>query len=209
MSSSKGVCHVCDLRMNSDFERCAVKLEVQIDPSKRHFFTEIISSVSSCSFNPVKEHEVACRDYISVKIWDVRNPAKPLKQFNVTDYIDKKLCDLYESESVFDKFKMKYSPDGQKLLTGSYNGNGFVLDQETGFNSMVEAAFGNKRGKACSIDRQYKGRKISALPDSPAPDLKKKVQLVDWHPTENIIAMGNHNCIFIFNEEKNIKKDEK
>lgn len=84
--------------MNSQLDKCAVTLEVPIDPAKKHFFSEIINSVSSATFNPVHDHLVVTRDYLTVKLWDVRNPSKPLKNLQVTDYIDKKLCDLYEAE---------------------------------------------------------------------------------------------------------------
>lgn len=70
-SSIKGMTHVCDLRVNSSFETSALKLEVSIDPAKKHFFSEIISSVSSASFNPVIDHQIVCRDYLAVKIWDI------------------------------------------------------------------------------------------------------------------------------------------
>jgi len=52
ISSSKGSTHVCDIRVNSSFDKCSVKLEVPIDPAKKHFFSEIVSSVSSATFNP-------------------------------------------------------------------------------------------------------------------------------------------------------------
>ena len=54
---------------------------------------------------------------MSVKLWDIRNNTKPMKSFAVTDYIDKKLCDLYESESVFDKFQINCSSDGKQIIT--------------------------------------------------------------------------------------------
>jgi hypothetical protein len=111
---------------------------------------------------------------------------------------------LYENESVFDKFEVNASPCGNYLLTGSYNNNGHVIDIEGTSNSTVEAVFGNKRGKISAKTRQYNGKKLHSLGEG-APDLRKKVLLNSWHPIENIIAVANHNCIFIFNQEKKIK----
>ena len=183
-------------------ERCATKLEVTIDPAKKHFFSEIISSVSSACFNPKDSNQIICRDYLSVKLWDIRNNTKPMKSFAVTDYIDKKLCDLYESESVFDKFQINCSSDGKQIITGAYNNNAHIIDIDGRSNTSIEAIFGNKRGKPCGVVRNYKGKKLPAVEGGSAPDLKKKVILNAWHPSENIIACANHNCIFIFNEEK-------
>lgn len=206
MSSSKGATHVCDIRENSSFEKCALKLEVPIDPAKKHFFTEIVSSVSSANFNPVNDKQIICRDYLTVKVWDIRNQSKPVKNLYVTDYIDKKLCDLYEAESVFDKFKLDVSPDGQNIVTGAYNSNAHIIDLEGKVNTTIEAVFGNKRGKPCSKIREYNGKKIAPISGASAPDLKKKVLLSKYHPVDNIVAVANHNCIFLFNQEKNIKK---
>lgn len=144
------------------------------------------------------------RDYLSVKLWDIRNNSKHVKSIQVTDYVEKKLCDLYENESVFDKFEVNASPCGNYLLTGAYNGNAHVIDIEATNNSTLEAAFGNKRGKTASKQREYKGKKLPSLGEG-APDLKKKSLLNAWHPSENIIAAANHNCIFIYNQEKKLK----
>jgi serine/threonine-protein phosphatase 2A regulatory subunit B len=46
-----------------------------------------------------------------VHIWDIRNTKTPYKTFNVTDYLEKKLCEVYENETIFDKFDLQISPD--------------------------------------------------------------------------------------------------
>lgn len=200
-SSSKGLVHLCDARTNTEFEKCATKFEITIDPSKKHFFSEIISSISSATFLPNKDNFFCTRDYLSLKIWDIRNNSKYVKSIQISDYVEKKLCDLYENESVFDKFEVNASHCGNYLITGSYNNNAHVIDIEGTNNSTVEAIFGNKRGKVSAKTRHYTGKKLASLGEG-APDLKKKVLLNAWHPSENIIAAANHNCIFIFNQEK-------
>ena len=111
---------------------------------------------------------------------------------------------MYENESVFDKFEVNASPCGNYLLTGSYNNNGHIIDIEGTNNSTLDVVFGNKRGKLASKTRQYNGKKLPALGDG-SPDLKKKSLLNVYHPHENIIAVANHNCIFIYNQEKKLK----
>lgn len=76
------------------------------DPSKKHFFTDIINSVSRAKFSPTDDNYIFSRDYLSVHIWDVRNTSKPCRILNVTEYLEKKLCELYESENIFDKFDL-------------------------------------------------------------------------------------------------------
>jgi len=203
-TSSKGLAHLCDARENTQFEKCSTKFEIFIDPERKMFFSEIISSISSATFIPGKEDYFCTRDYLSLKIWDIRNNSKYVKSIKITDYVEKKLCDLYENESVFDKFEVNASPCGNFLLTGSYNNNAHIIDIEGTNNATVDAAFGNKRGKVASRPRKYNGRKLPPLGDV-TPDLKKKSLLNTYHPFENIIAVASHNCIFVYNQEKKLK----
>lgn len=65
---------------------------------------------------------------MAVHIWDVRNNKTPCRTFNVTDYLEKKLCEVYESETIFDKFDLEISPDSSQVLTGAYNSCAHVID---------------------------------------------------------------------------------
>lgn len=46
----------------------------------------------------------------------------------MTDYLERKLCEVYENEAIFDKFDLQISPDSQHILTGSYNSNAHLID---------------------------------------------------------------------------------
>lgn len=65
----------------------------------------------------------------------------------MTDYLEKKLCEVYESETIFDKFDLQISPDSRLVLTGGYNSNFHVIDLESKSNTTVDAKFMDKRGK--------------------------------------------------------------
>lgn len=72
-SSSKGYISRCDLRVSSRYQSFATKFQVQEDPSRKHFFTDIINSISRAKFSPIDDNYIFSRDYLSVQIWDVRN----------------------------------------------------------------------------------------------------------------------------------------
>jgi serine/threonine-protein phosphatase 2A regulatory subunit B len=127
-SSSKGYICACDMRMNSQFDKCSTFYMIEEDPSRKHFFTDIINSVSRAKFSPVNDNYIFSRDYLGVQIWDIRNTKMPFKTYNATDYLEKKLCEVYESETIFDKFDLQISPDSNLVLTGSYNSNVHVID---------------------------------------------------------------------------------
>lgn len=52
-SSSKGYISLCDLRLNSLSEKFSTTFAIEEEPSRKHFFTDIINSVSRAKFSPV------------------------------------------------------------------------------------------------------------------------------------------------------------
>lgn len=130
-SSSKGYVSTCDLRMNSRFEKSknTALFMFEDEPSKKNFFTDIVSSVSRAKFSPLAEDPyIFSRDYLAVHVWDIRNTRTPARSFNVTDYLEKRLCEVYESEAIFDKFDMQVSPDASMVVTGAYNSQAHIID---------------------------------------------------------------------------------
>ena len=65
-SSSKGYISRCDLRVNSVYKSFATKFQVDDDPSRKHFFTDIINSISRAKFSPTDDNYIYSRDYLSV-----------------------------------------------------------------------------------------------------------------------------------------------
>jgi serine/threonine-protein phosphatase 2A regulatory subunit B len=133
---------------------------VEEDPSRKHFFTDIINSVSSAKYDPLDENLIYSRDYLAMHIWDVRNTKMPCRTYNVNDYLEKKLCDLYENESVFDRFSMQVSNVSKLVLTGSYNGSIHVIDTVNNSNTTIDIRFLDKRGKNAGVVRKYKGKRV-------------------------------------------------
>lgn len=78
----------------------------------------------------------------------------------MTDYLDKKLCEVYENETIFDKFDLQVSPIGNKVLTGSYNSNAVVIDLDNKTNTAIDVKFLDKRGKNVGQTRPYKSKKV-------------------------------------------------
>ena len=159
-SSSKGYISLCDLRVNSEFKKCSTKFMIEEDPSRKHFFTDIINSVSRAKFSPTDDHYIYSRDYLGIQIWDIRHQRQPCKVFNVTEYLEKKLCEVYESENIFDKFDLQVSPDSSMVVTGGYNANVHVIDTKNQTNCQIDVKFMDKRGKNVGTYKAYKGKKV-------------------------------------------------
>ncbi|CAN1286700.1 Serine/threonine protein phosphatase 2A 55 kDa regulatory subunit B beta isoform [Linum perenne] len=96
-SSSKGSIRLIDLRQSALCDSHAKLFEEQEAPGSRSFFTEIIASISDIKF------------------------AKDGRYLLSRDYMTLKLCDLYENDSIFDKFECCLSGDGSRVATGSYS----------------------------------------------------------------------------------------
>jgi serine/threonine-protein phosphatase 2A regulatory subunit B len=125
-SSSRGTIRMHDLRENSTADRhCKSKniwiilsltvslvFEFEEDPAETSFFSEIISSISDVQFTQSGE-QILARDYLTLKLWDIRNEKRPLEIIPIHDYLRPKLCDLYESDCIFDKFECASSSDGK------------------------------------------------------------------------------------------------
>ena len=65
-SSSRGYISICDLRVSSVYNNCAMKYMIEEDPSRKHFFTDIINSISKAKFSPIDDNYIFSRDYLSI-----------------------------------------------------------------------------------------------------------------------------------------------
>jgi serine/threonine-protein phosphatase 2A regulatory subunit B len=118
-SSSKGSIRLVDLRQSALCDTHSKLFEQHEAPGSRSFFTEIIASISDIKFSIDGRH-ILSRDYMTLKLWDVNMNSGPVATFQVHEYLRPKLCDLYENDSIFDKFECCQSGDGLRVATGSY-----------------------------------------------------------------------------------------
>jgi hypothetical protein len=86
------------------------------------------------------------------------------------------LINLYEEDSLYDKFFLDVSPCNGYVVTGGYNKSGHIIDLGLGHNNTLEAKFDMKRGKTGGKMRKYgANKKLAALEGSGSIDFKKKV----------------------------------
>ncbi|KAA8521291.1 hypothetical protein F0562_011963 [Nyssa sinensis] len=119
-SSSKGSVRLIDLRQSALCDTHSKLFEEQEASGSRSFFTEIIASISDIKFAKDGRHMLS-RDYMTLKLWDINMDSGPVATFQVHEYLRPKLCDLYENDSIFDKFECCLSGDGLRMATGSYS----------------------------------------------------------------------------------------
>jgi WD40 repeat protein len=65
-SSSKGYMCLCDLRQATTFAKSSIRFQAKEEPSRRHFFTDIINAMTRAKFAPTSDNYIFSRDYLSV-----------------------------------------------------------------------------------------------------------------------------------------------
>ncbi|KAG7014027.1 Serine/threonine protein phosphatase 2A 55 kDa regulatory subunit B beta isoform [Cucurbita argyrosperma subsp. argyrosperma] len=233
-SSSKGSIRLIDLRQSALCDSHAKLFEEQEAPGSRSFFTEIIASISDIKFGKEGRY-ILSRDYMTLKLWDINMDSGPVAAFQVHEYLRPKvessaskprfeylircdllsflLCDLYENDSIFDKFECCLSGDGLRLATGSYSnlfrvfgcvsGSTEATTLEASKNPMrrqVQTPSRPARSLSSSITRVVRRGSESPGVDANGNsfDFTTKLLHLAWHPTENSIACAAANSLYMY-----------
>jgi len=185
-SSSKGIIKMGDLRQAALCDKHAKKFEEEEDPTNRSFFSEIIASISDVKFSK-DGNFILSRDYLTLKIWDVRKENKPVRTIRIHDFLKSKLCDLYENDYIFDKFECGINKSGNHFLTGSYHNYFQVYDIRKEAVKPLRVKLGC--GPVNKPDNRIVADDI---------DFNRKVLHVAWHPAEDVIAVAANNNLYLY-----------
>jgi serine/threonine-protein phosphatase 2A regulatory subunit B len=185
-SSSKGTIKLGDLRQAALCDQYAKKFEEEEDPANKSFFSEIIASISDIKFSRDGRY-ILSRDYLTLKLWDLKMENKPVKTIRIHDFLKSKLCDLYENDCIFDKFECTISGSGDHLLTGSYHNYFQIYDIQSSRYNTLRMKLG--RGPSKKSDIELNADDI---------DFNKKVLHVAWHPQEDIVAVAANNNLYLY-----------
>lgn len=201
-SSSKGAVKMGDMRAAALCDQHSKVFFEQTDAANKSFFSEIISSVSHVEFSHDGTYFFS-RDYLTVKVWDVRMESRPAHTFNVHEHLRPKLCDLYENDCIFDKFECTWSGDDSQIMTGSYSNLFRVFDCPTGQEMTLEASRDNITGPT------HKLNPVTVLSGTTAKwgrdqvhvdemDFGAKIMHAAWHPTRPILALAATNNLYLY-----------
>ncbi|XP_077210698.1 serine/threonine protein phosphatase 2A 55 kDa regulatory subunit B beta isoform-like isoform X2 [Tasmannia lanceolata] len=199
-SSSKGSIRLVDLRQSALCDTHTKLFEEPETPGSRSFFTEIIASISDIKFGKDGRH-ILSRDYMTLKLWDINMDAGPVATFQVHEYLRPRLCDLYENDSIFDKFECCLSGDGLRVATGSYSNLFRMFGCAAGSNesTTLEASKNPIRRHVQTPSRP--SRSLSsrgADTNGNVCDFTTKLLHLAWHPTENSLACAAANSLYMY-----------
>uniref|UniRef100_A0A0E0E2W9 Serine/threonine-protein phosphatase 2A 55 kDa regulatory subunit B n=1 Tax=Oryza meridionalis TaxID=40149 RepID=A0A0E0E2W9_9ORYZ len=210
-SSSKGSIRLIDLRQSALCDNHSKIFEEHEAPGSRSFFTEIIASISDIKFSRDGRY-ILSRDYMTLKLWDLNMDSGPVSTFQVHEHLRPKLCDLYENDSIFDKFECCLSGDGLRVATGSYGnlfrvfgctpGSTEATTLEASRNPMRRQIVNPTRptrtltSLARGVRRGGENQGVDANGNS--FDFSTKLLHLAWHPTENSIACAAANSLYMY-----------
>ncbi|XP_076932772.1 serine/threonine protein phosphatase 2A 55 kDa regulatory subunit B beta isoform-like [Bidens hawaiensis] len=211
-SSSKGSIRLIDLRQSALCDTHS-KLFVEHEaPGSKSFFTEIIASTSDIKFGRDGRY-ILSRDYMTLKLWDINMDSGPVSTFQVHEHLRPKLCDLYENDSIFDKFECCLSGDGQRVATGSYSNLFRVFGCDPGSNesATLEATRNPMRRQVQTPSRPMRslssltravrrggGESTGTDANGNSFDFTTKLLHLSWHPSENSIACAAANSLYMY-----------
>ncbi|KAL0234202.1 hypothetical protein PCE1_001239 [Barthelona sp. PCE] len=190
-ATTRGSVRLIDTRQRALHDSPALNFDT---PSAQdNFFSEVMHHIGSIKFLKDKtSDQFVTRDYFSVKLWDVRQPQKPIRSISVHEHLRPRLLELYENEALFDRFKLVTSASGSHFLTGSYNNVFHIYDSNGTVDTAIEASRSlPKRGRRSS-------KRTRNLMQHSHIDFNKKIIHCDWHPTEDTIAIATLSNLFIY-----------
>ncbi|KAJ6805379.1 serine/threonine protein phosphatase 2A 55 kDa regulatory subunit B beta isoform-like isoform X5 [Iris pallida] len=213
-SSSRGFIRLVDMRQSALCDQNSRILQDRESHGSRSFFTEIVTSISDIKFAKDGRHMLS-RDYMNLKLWDLNMENSPIATYKIHEFLRPKLAELYNNDSIFDKFGCCLSSEGSHFATGSYSNTfrvfsrdggpeeGIALEATRNPNRITHLQNGPKSTRLLTnIARGHKRRggqdSLSDTSSGIQCDLTSKLIHLAWHPTENLIACAAANSLYMY-----------
>ncbi|GMI99478.1 hypothetical protein like AT1G17720 [Hibiscus trionum] len=201
--SSRGFIRLVDMRQSALCDYNSMIFQDEEWRGSRSFLTEIVASISDIKFSVDGRH-ILSRDYMNLKVWDVKMDSSPVATFKIHEHLRPKLCDLYNNDSIFDKFECCVSGDGLHFATGSYSNLLRIFSHGVGGEeeATIQATKHPTRkplprARRSSLSRGFhrQGHENTNLPNE-FPS--SKLQHLAWHPGAYLIACASGNSLFFY-----------
>ncbi|KAM7539914.1 hypothetical protein Aperf_G00000038296 [Anoplocephala perfoliata] len=130
-STNRGSIRVCDTRSTALCDKPALEID-NLAASEQNAVIILLNSIADVKFFNNSDRFIATRDFMSVKIWDLANTSSPVEVYHVQSHLKPYLNSIYETELLFDDFKLSLSSDDKYIVTGSYQADIRVVDRSVG-----------------------------------------------------------------------------
>ncbi|KAK8536995.1 hypothetical protein V6N13_041946 [Hibiscus sabdariffa] len=208
-SSSRGFIRLVDMRQSALCDYNAMMFQDEEYHVSRSFLTEIVASISDIKFSVDGRH-ILSRDYMNLKLWDVRMDSSPVATFKIHEHLRPKLCELYNNDSIFNKFECCVSGDGLHFATGSYSNLLRIFSHGVGSEegTTIEASKNPnrkplrraRRSSLSNLTRGFhrQGHENTNIGNETPWNTSSKLQHLAWHPGSYLIACASGNTLFFY-----------
>ncbi|KAA3459684.1 Serine/threonine phosphatase 2A 55 kDa regulatory subunit B beta-like protein [Gossypium australe] len=212
-SSSRGFIRLVDMRQSALCDYSARIFQDEECHGSRSFLTEIVASITDIKF-PVDGRHILSRDYMNLKLWDMHMDSSPVATFKIHEHLRPKLCDLYNNDSIFDKFECCLSGDGLHFATGSYSNllriffhgggsdEGATIEASKDPNSIKnrKPLPRARRSSLSNLTRGFykQGQESTSVVGEYSLNSSSKLQHLAWHPCTYLIACASGNSLFFY-----------
>lgn len=118
------------------------------------------------------------RDYMTLKLWDVAMERAPVAVLAVHEPLRGKLCDLYESDCIFDKFDCCMNRNCSMIATGTYNNSFKVVGHPGGSELSLEASRDPLRKRAPTPPKVRAARRYPGVSSAG----RRRFEMLASHP---------------------------
>lgn len=186
-ASSKGTLKLFDLRRAA---RCVAPAVLLADDSgERNFYLEAGASVRDARF--AGDRYVVSRDFLRLKVWDLRKPQRPVTAVAINDHLKSRLADLYESELIFDKFECCATSNSDAIVTGTYSNTCSVFDSKGRLDITLPATYKRHDAPGGHIP-------LANTAAFEVIDFEKRLLHLAAHPRRPALALAAHDTCYFF-----------
>lgn len=164
-------------------------------------------------------NNIVARDFLTVKIWDIRSEGRPMITIPIHPFVKDYAQRLLETDALFDRYDVAISPDCRSIITGSFSDRFHIYGTRgrdiSSVSGIAVMATRQVRRRSKQILQHLNNRVIPSSSVGALPiiengkvisenllldtvDVRRRIQYIDWHPTENIIAVGTLTNLFIY-----------
>lgn len=142
------------------------------DEEQQSLFDEVTSGVAGAKFSRGGRY-IFSRDYMSVKIWDVRYEKRPFEKLYTQEFLRERLFELYQNEYLADAFGLGVSSSGD-VVTGSYSNYFHLFELKNKRDVFIQAS--REPQTISPISQHLRKRKVNyaSAPSAANASAKKK-----------------------------------
>ena len=211
-ATSKGVTRLCDLRCRAIQDKAGVEFGPEAEPLRTPYFSEITQSILHAA--SAGDHQFLCRDYMTLRCWDVKMPRKPVYTLEVHPKLEQHFPRLLENESLFDHFDCAVSTNGKYFATGTYANSFFLHNTESDTQTTIQARDDSREPYVTAMGTRGGSARLNGGYTPPQhvltfneDDFQHNIVKVAFHPRVHALATAGLYKLYLYSPRSSAVTD--